>query len=403
MKRIIWICHWESPYEDEWKGGMGIYMFTVGKELQRHGYAIDVYTPRVGMRPTIQELAPDFRVIRVDVDGTHGDIRNSQHMHDFSEAVRTYVRRNHERYEVAHAHYFSSHSTGQTMRSEGIPYILQLHQLYKPRPALFAQAGIKPEEPINETFFEHELTAVEEADRVIFVSNAQKEAFRVFYYDGQMPKEIDEKIVVVRNGVDIRRFRPATEQRIRGLKKRYIQNPEAYLLGFVGRLSPLKAAGRILEAFSYLDTEHRQKTHITITGMGPDIDFLEKKSKSLRISDRTHFYGYQTGDDLLERYQTVDTGIIPTVWETFGLCVTEFMACGKPVIVWKGSGGPEEVVGDTGLVVSSVEELANTVSALLDDEDRKNHIGQMMRERCVANFDIRFTAENLDRLYAEMI
>lgn len=402
LKRVMWICHWESPYEEEWKGGMGIYMRTVGRELTHRGYDIDVFTPRIGDRPAIQELDPHFRVIRVDVNGTHGDIRNSRHMHDFSEAVRGYVRRNGERYGLAHAHYFSSHGTGITMKSEGIPYVIQLHQLYKPRPILFAEAGIEMEVPIDPRFFEYEITAVEEADKVIFVSHSQKEDFRQFYYNGQMPEQVDRKITVVHNGVDTRHFRPAKPGEIRRLKRNYVGYSDAYVLGFVGRLAPLKAAGRILEGFNHLDPKHRQNTHVAVTGEGPDIQHLEKMSRDIGVYDRVHFYGYQTGDDLLDRYQMSDIGIIPTVRETFGLCVAEFMACGKPVIVWKGSGGPEEVVGESGIVVSSSEELANTVTRLLDNKNERRQIGRMARERCVNNFDIRFTAENLAKIYGEL-
>lgn len=399
MKRIMWICHWESPFINEWKGGMGVYMFNVGRELRRHGYAIDVYTTRRDGRPTVQELAPDFRVIRVDVDGMHEDIRNSDHMHAFSDAVKNYVRRNHERYLLAHAHYFSSHSAGETMRSEGLPYILQLHQLYKPRPALFAEAGKPMETPINPTFFEHEMASVEEADRVIFVSNAQKEVFRKHYYDDQMPKAVDDKIVVIHNGIDTKHFRPATESKIRRLKERYIQDADAHVIGFVGWLSPLKAADMILDGFVELPPELQQKTYVTITGKGPDLGYLKARATELGINQRVRDFGYRTGQGLLDRYQMADLGVIPSVWETFGLCPTEFMSCGKPIIVRKGSGGPEEVAGDTGITFSTPKELADKITMLLNDKNEREHLGKRARKRAVNEFDISYTGENLATEY----
>src|SRR4029453_10342663 len=55
--------------------------------------------------------------------------------------------------------------------------------------------------------------------------------------------------------------------------------------------------------------------------------------------------------------------LFPIQWaEPFGLVMTEAMACGTPVVAWRNGSVPEVVAdGETGFIVSSVEEMAAAV------------------------------------------
>ena len=64
--------------------------------------------------------------------------------------------------------------------------------------------------------------------------------------------------------------------------------------------------------------------------------------------------------DLLARAAAL---LFPIQWdEPFGLVMTEAMACGTPVVAWRNGSVPEVVAdGETGFIVSSVEEMAAAV------------------------------------------
>ena len=67
--------------------------------------------------------------------------------------------------------------------------------------------------------------------------------------------------------------------------------------------------------------------------------------------------------DLLSRAAGL---LFPIQWpEPFGLVMTEAMACGTPVLAWRNGSVPEVVAdGETGFVVSSVQEMAAAVDRL---------------------------------------
>jgi glycosyltransferase involved in cell wall biosynthesis len=62
----------------------------------------------------------------------------------------------------------------------------------------------------------------------------------------------------------------------------------------------------------------------------------------------------------------------PIRWaEPFGLVMTEAMACGTPVVAWRNGSVPEVVAdGETGFIVSSVEEVAAAVDRVGDLDPR---------------------------------
>ncbi len=76
-----------------------------------------------------------------------------------------------------------------------------------------------------------------------------------------------------------------------------------------------------------------------------------------------------------------------SVREGFGLTVTEALWKGRPVVAGRVGGIVDQVQdGETGFLVSSVEECADAISAILDDPERARLMARKGKEHVRANF-----------------
>jgi len=405
-KKILWICHWESPYEEEWKGGMGKYMFKLAQELSRDYHKrIDILTPNFGDLPSPQILCPRVNLIRLDLP-VKSDMRNPEDMKKYADSVLEYFSDKQDDYSLVHAHYWSSHLAGEALKEKGLPYVLQLHQLDKPMSVAFREQDL--DYPLNEWRIESERIAVENSDKTIFVSQSQLREFDRDYYGGDIPRSVRNKIVVIPNGVDVDFFKPIRRANLEKLLVNHDLPSDSFVIGYCGRLDSDKAVDRILYSvpmlLDSLSGEVADKIRVMITGKGKDVKYLMDVVKELKLGNRTQFHGYQTGRSLLEKFQVADVGVIPSIHETFGLSLVEFMATGKPVIVWKGSGGPQEIVNSSaGFVVGNYEEMAKSLKKLVLNKKLKKKIGLQARKKCIEVYNWDRVAKQTFETYNELL
>src|SRR6185436_8701177 len=83
--------------------------------------------------------------------------------------------------------------------------------------------------------------------------------------------------------------------------------------------------------------------------------------------------------------------LFPVHWrESFGLAMIEALACGTPVIAFRGGAVPEVIAdGETGFLCDTVEEAAAAVA----------RVPEISRRRCRRVFEARFTAQRMARAY----
>lgn len=405
-KNLAMICHWESPYREEWKGGMGVYMDGLSKKLSNIGYNIDFFVPKIKEYPTEQEVSSGVRIIRLNTSSqTIGeDIRNKDHMEQFGNEILDYVKNHGLNYDLIHAQYWSSFVASKKLSDLlNKPLVLQLHQLHLMKEITFENIGLKYH-PMPERR-EYEKEAIENSERVILVSNEQLYDLEKEYYHGELPFDIRRKIAVIRNAIETDDFNFVSEEEKKELKKSRDIDPSSTVIGFHGRIDQDKAVDRLIYATHLLKKDNPDKIiDLSIVGRGSELTRLETLVKDLKM-DRVHFYGYKTGDELKEFVKMVDIGVIPSVYETFGLSVAELMAFGIPTIVWKGSGGPEEVTGKINSSippVDSIVDLKKTLEEYTLNPSLRREKGEEMRSRCLEKFNWDRLILEIKKLYNEL-
>lgn len=153
-----------------------------------------------------------------------------------------------------------------------------------------------------------------------------------------------DKITVLRNGVDLERFRPMDRTEIRA---------DLNLVGpvwlTVGHLIERKGVHIAIEALARTDD-----VTLLIAGDGPEAPRLRRLVSRLGIAHRVRFLGAISHDELCPCYNAADALVHPASREGMPNVVLESLACGTPVVAAPFD-GVLEVIGtpEAGQVAAS--------------------------------------------------
>ena len=162
----------------------------------------------------------------------------------------------------------------------------------------------------------------------------------------------ENKITVIRNGVDLEEFYPGPAQRDN--------------LGLPSNKTVALFVGEIQSSRKNLDTTLKALVevpdlHLAVVGRETGSPYL-KMVKNLGLQKRVTFLGYRT--DVAEIMRTVDFFVFPSRYETFGLVVLEAMASGLPVITTKATAASELVDSKSGEILSDPNDVTDLIRAL---------------------------------------
>ena len=135
---------------------------------------------------------------------------------------------------------------------------------------------------------------------------------------------------------------------------------------FVGRLDYEKRLDILLHAIKEISTEI--DVQLEIVGNGGERETLEKLSESLAISDRVHFLGFVSEEELPRAYERASVFAMPSIAELQSIATMEAMASGRPVIGADAMALPHLIhSGDNGYLYQpeDVQELASRLREVL--------------------------------------
>ncbi len=158
-----------------------------------------------------------------------------------------------------------------------------------------------------------------------------------------------DKTVVIRNGVDIKKFDLEIPQRE---ARNWLGIPEkGFCFGIVARLKKAKCHDTLLRAFSRL-LHQAQDTRLAIVGDGPLEGRLKRLCNELQISDKVHFIGRIEHKEVPLALRAFDCFVHPSFREGLSMAILEAMASGLPVITTNADGVRE--IFDTNLKIGDM-------------------------------------------------
>jgi glycosyltransferase involved in cell wall biosynthesis len=169
---------------------------------------------------------------------------------------------------------------------------------------------------------------------------------------------------------------------------------------------PMKGLVHLLEAVAKLRTE---RTEVSLTVIGtPNADGpVMKAIRRFGLEDAIHFVSGVSDERIVELYAEAELAVVPSLYEGFSLPAIEAMAAGVPVVATTGGAIPE-VVGADGTTAALVPPgdagaLAHVIGELLDDDARRNAIGEAGRTRAVERYSWIATAVQTVQQYRDVI
>ncbi len=178
-------------------------------------------------------------------------------------------------------------------------------------------------------------------------------------------------------------------------------SPAGTTIGFVGRLDHWKGLPVLLGAFASLRHRHPE-ARLLVVGDGPESGLVE--GPGLR-EKRIEHLPFQK--DLRNVWPRIDIAVVPsTEPDPFPRSVIEAMSWGKPVVGSATGGIPEAIDhGVTGLLFEpgNARQLTEQLERLLADRNAAAEMGRSGRQRCEQIFSVRSQAEQMGRLYEEVL
>jgi glycosyltransferase involved in cell wall biosynthesis len=140
---------------------------------------------------------------------------------------------------------------------------------------------------------------------------------------------------------------------------------------FIGRLSKEKGVIDLINAFALVANELPSLT-LTIIGEGPEREYLELRSKELKLTNKVIFKNKVSNNKLATYLKDSTVTVIPSVWiENCPIVALESIGMGRPIIASNSGGLKDLVINDsTGLLFErgNVYDLSLKIKKLITNK-----------------------------------
>ena len=280
-------------------------------------------------------------------------------------------------FDVIHAHDWLTFPAGiAAKRIKGKPLIVHVHATE------FDRSG----ENVNPRIYAIERHGMEEADKIIAVSNFTRQIIIEKY--GIAP----EKITTVYNAVTHDSGEKKAEIK-KGINEK--------LVTFLGRITIQKGPEYFIEA-AYLVLKKMDNVRFVMAGSGDKMNEMITRVAQLGMADKFYFTGFLKGTDVDRMFQLTDVFVMPSVSEPFGIVPLEAMQTGVPVIISNQSGVSEIIENAIKTDFWDTFTIADSIYGLLNYKSLSEYL-KISGQKEVEKFKWYKAAEEVRKVYENLI
>lgn len=235
------------------------------------------------------------------------------------------------------------------------------------------------------------------ADCIVVVNNEVKQ----FVTKLGIPAD---RVVCIPNVVDTAVFHPASAQGKATMRQKTELPADRTIFLYVGRLTAVKGADTLLEAWQRLGENVRDKAVLVLVGANSDKEALPSNLPAPDVCDSIRFVGPR--QNVRDYYWAADAFVLASRTEGMSNALLEAMACGLPVIASRVGGSLDLIQdGENGFLFEpeNEEQLARKIGLVMDRRDQWGEIGIRARQTVVYNADINVGARRMNELYKQLL
>ena len=190
-------------------------------------------------------------------------------------------------------------------------------------------------------------------------------------------------------GINLEKFDISQKIKYRkDIREKYNFPEDSFVYGFVGRITKDKGINELLAAFKQI-YESNSNVYLMMVGTTEKDDTVDE---SLFLWSKKCEHVIYTGfTDIVEQYlSAMDTYILPSYREGFGMGVVEAEAMGVPVIVTSNPGPVDAMKeNENGIVVKkgSIKELLRAMKKLYEDKHIRKEYSSNAYDFAINNFE----------------
>jgi glycosyltransferase involved in cell wall biosynthesis len=210
------------------------------------------------------------------------------------------------------------------------------------------------------------------------------------------------KIQLILNGVDINKYSPPAD--IKAIRNSLSIPLEAFVVGFVGRLDPVKDISTLLKAFSTVEQLLTSPVCLLIVGGGNQLTDLKRAVEELGISKSVIFKGEM--QNIPEIMQCMDLFALTSISEGMPMTLLEAMATGLPTVATRVGGVPDLIKDNENGYLADVKDsdaVAKIICSYAQNPEMRKIHGHNARMTAVSEYSISTMVSQYDIMYKSLI
>ncbi len=210
---------------------------------------------------------------------------------------------------------------------------------------------------------------------------------------------IGDKVTVIFNSVDIRRYHPDADKKV--IREQLGFDKQARIISVVATFKEQKGHRFLIDAASELVKRYPDLLILFIGDGGLRGD-LKRQTEEQKLVNHIQFLG--TRQDIPDLLAASDLFVLPSLWEGLPMALVEAMASGLPIVATDVSGSRQAIQsGETGILVppGDADELVEAITNLLTNPDIGTKMGVAARLSAEQEFSSRKQALDHIALYQQ--